>query len=403
VSSITRPRAVLRCAAILGLAALACLGACEGADDPNAYAPPPPPEVVVANPVTRDVTTYITYTGVVEASETVELRARVQGFLEAMHFEPGQRVEAGDLLFTIDRRQYEAEVAQAEATVRSLEAAYVGAVNDAALARELADQNAGPEIDAVIKAAARDSVAAEIERAQAALAEAQLNLDFCEVRTPTAGRVTRNLVDVGNLVGRGEPTLLATVVLASPAYVSVDISESDVLAVQRELEKSGQRANNEPGQISPDQWRPCELGLMDDDGFPVAGRVDYVEPRIDAATGTLTVRTRFENEDESLTPGFFARVRFPMSSASALLVPEAALLSDQQGRYAMVVNSENKVEVRRVEIGALDGDMRAVEEGLGPQDRVIVLGALKARPGAEVTPLTNDAAAPVRSGAADAR
>ncbi|MEC9373079.1 MAG: efflux RND transporter periplasmic adaptor subunit, partial [Planctomycetota bacterium] len=224
MSSALRPRNPLRRVAVVATLGVLAAAGCDFGDDPNAFAPPPPPEVVVANPVTRGVTTYLQYTGVIEASEIVDLRARVQGFLESIEFHPGQRVKAGDLLFVIDKRQYEAEVEQAEASVRSLEAALEGADNDAKLARELADQKAGPEIEALIKAAARDSIAAELARAQAAVVEARLNLDFCEVRAPIDGRVTRNLVDQGNLVGRSEPTLLASIVKASPCYVSVDVS-----------------------------------------------------------------------------------------------------------------------------------------------------------------------------------
>ncbi len=380
------------CALALLVAAWGGGGGCDG-DKGNAYVPPDPPEVIVAAPVERDVTTYLTYTGAIEASETVELRARVQGFLEKVNFQPGQRVKKGNLLFVIDKRQFEAAVDQAQASVRSLQAALKGAENDAKMARELADQQAGPEIDAVIKAAKRDSIEADIARAEAQLVEANLNLEYCDITAPIDGRITRNLVDPGNLVGRGEPTLLAHIVQSTPCYVPVDVSEADVLAVRRELERTGELGKNEPGQMGPGQWRPCELARADQTEFKVPGRVDYVEPAISTETGTLRVRTRFENTDESLLAGYFARVRFPMSSRKALLVPEAALLADQQGRYAVVVNEKDEVEVRRVRIGALDGTMRVVEEGLDADDRVIVLGVLKARPGAKVTPKAQEIAA----------
>jgi RND family efflux transporter MFP subunit len=254
------------------------------------------------------------------------------------------------------------------------------------LARELADQRAGPEIDAVIKGARRDAAKADVARAQADLADAKLNLEYSTITAPIDGRITKNYVDIGNLVGRGEPTLLATIVQATPAFVSIDASESDVLAVRRGREKSGDSKANEPGQVGPNTWRPVELALADEPEFNYKGRVDYVEPQMNPLTGTLRVRTRFENPDETLLPGLFARVRFPISSAKAVLVPESALLSDQQGRYALVVNDKNQVEIRRVRIGTLEGTMRVVEEGLTPQDRVVVLGVLKARPGAVVAP-----------------
>lgn len=371
----------------LVIASLATLlGSCSKGSDKNAYVPPPPPEVIVANPVERDVVSYLRYTGTIEASESVDLRARVQGFLEKVNFQPGQRVKKGELLFVIDKRQFQNELDQARAAMAAAQAAHKGAENDARLARELADQKAGPEIDAIIKAARRDVAEAEIERARARVADAELNLSYCEITAPIDGRVTRNLVDVGNLVGRGEPTLLATIVQSTPAYVSVDVSESDVLAVRRELEKAGQLGKNEPGQIGPGKWRPCELALTGQAEYKFPGRVDYVEPQLNQQTGTLRVRTVYENTDEALLAGYFAAIRFPMSSESSLLVPEAALLTDQQGRYALIVNDENKVEVRRVTLGTLDGDTRVVSEGLEPDDRVIVLGVLKARPGSVVTP-----------------
>lgn len=376
-------------ALLLGAAgALVC--GCKKGDDANAYVPPPPPEVIVAEPVERDVVSYLTYTGVIEASETVELRARVQGFLEKINFQPGQMVAAGDVLFVIDKRQYQAEVDQAQARVAGQEAALVGADNDARLARELADQRAGPEIDAIIKTARRDVVKADLDKAKAELAAADLNLEYCEITAPIAGRISRNYVDVGNLVGRGDPTLLAQIVQATPAFVSVDVNEADVLAVRRE-HQTQDGGQNEPGQIGPGKWRPCELSLADETSFEIQGRVDYVEPQMNAQTGTLRVRTRYENADNSLLPGLFSRVRFAMSSKQALLVPEVALLSDQQGRYALVVNEKDEVEAKRVKIGILDGNMRVVEEGLEPEDQVIVLGVLKARPGSKVTPKTEKA------------
>lgn len=361
----------------------ATMNGCKKQDSANAYAPPPPPVVVVANPVQRDVVSYVSYTGTIEASETVDLRARVQGFLERIAFQPGQRVKKGDVLFEIDKRQYQSAVEQAQAAVRAKEAALEGAENDARLARELADQNAGPEIDAIIKAAKRDSIKADVAQTKALLTEAELNLGYCTITAPIDGRISRNFVDVGNLVGRGEPTLLATIVQAVPAYVSVDVSESDVLAVRNKELQEGKPAAPE---IDRARRRVCELGLTTDAGYPYPGKVDYVDPQLNAQTGTLRVRARFENTDELLLPGLFARMRFPMASSTCVLVPEAALLSDQQGRFAMIVNAQDEVEIRRVKVGVLDGPDRVVEEGLTPSDRVIVLGVLKARPGAKVTP-----------------
>lgn len=382
----------MRARVAVAVAALAVVPACKEEDDKNAYVPPPPPEVIVAAPIQREVTRYLGYTGVVAASATVELRARVQGFLESVNFELGQAVKKGDLLFVIDRREYQAALDRAEAAVRSQEATLVGATNDAKLARDLADQRAGPEIDAIIKAARKAAIEGDLAVAKAQRDKAKLDLEFCEIRAPMTGRVTKNFVDPGNLVGRGEPTLLATLVQTQPVYVSVDASESDVLAVQRKLAAEEKVEGRERGQVAPGRWMPVELALRDESEFKTLGRVDYVAPELDRATGTLEVRARFENEDEFLNPGLFARVRFPMKTSLSLLVPEAALLSDMQGRYALVVNRENVVEQRRVQIGTPEGDLRVVVDGIAPGDRVIVRGVLKARPGAKVTPKTEEEA-----------
>jgi len=383
----SRPNLSIPAAALLALAV-----ACKEKDDKNAFAPPPPPEVVVASPVQREVTHYLAYTGVLEPSASVELRARVQGFLESLHFKIGQAVKKDDLLFVIDRREYQVALDRAEAAVRAQEANLLGASNDAKLARDLADQKAGPEIDAIIKAARKSAIEGDLAVSKAQRDKAKLDLGFCEIRAPMDGRITKNFVDPGNLVGRNEPTLLATMVCTTPIQVSVDVSEADVLAVQRRMAIGGKIEGRERGQTAPGQWIPVELALRDETEFKTIGRVDYVAPELDLATGTLEVRSRFENEDDFLTPGLFARMRFPMEKSLGLLVPEAALLSDMQGRYALIVNRENVVEQRRVEVGTLEGDLRVVTTGVAQGDRVIVVGVLKARPGAKVSPVDQAAA-----------
>jgi multidrug efflux system membrane fusion protein len=360
----------------------------------NAFAPPPPPKVTVGRPVQKNVTHYLEYTGTVEAHQMVELRARVPGFLDQVRFKPGAKVQKDDLLFVIDKRNYEAAVGRAEAQLASDKAALQGAESDAKIAEELASQRAGSEIDRIIKAARRDSARAAITAAEAEVVRTRLDLEFCDVRAPISGRITKNFVDVGNLVGQGLPTPLATLVEQKPVYVSVDVSESDLLNVRRE--RMQRDSSLEPGQVAPGEMRPVELALGSSAEFSVRGKVDYVDPLLNAQSGTIRVRAVFENEDEFLLPGMFVRLRFPMQNEAAVLAPDIALLSDQGGRYALVVDDHDEVQRRGVTVGELDGTQRVVTSGLSVDDRLVVNGLLRARPGAKVQP--QEAAATVPPG-----
>src|SRR5262245_26421274 len=257
----------------------------------NAFVPPPPAEVTVANPIQKEVTQFLEYTGTTEPYETVDLRARVTGFLDQVNFKPGSKVKKGDLLFVIDKRPYQAAVARAEAQVAADEAAHKAAEQDARIAAELFSQRAGSEIDKITKEGKRDSAKAAIAASKAILDNARLDLEFCEVRAPIDGRITKNYVDVGNLIspsgaqsaltpgssatgasaigslsasggGSGGGTVLATIVSYKPMYVSVDSSESDLLAVRRS--RIAADPTLEPGQMQGGQWRPVELALADE-------------------------------------------------------------------------------------------------------------------------------------------
>lgn len=349
----------------------------------NAFAPPPPPEVTVAHAIQRPVTRCLEYTGTTEAYQSVELRARVAGFLEEVKFKPGSVVKKGDLLFVIDKRTYQSAVEKAAAQVLANEASYKTAEWEASTAEQVFAQRAGSEIEKITKAGQRDSAKAAVEAAKATLDNAKLDLEFCEVRAPIDGRISKNLVDVGNLVGAGgQATVLATLVNTRPLYVTVDASESDVMSVRKErLAKS---PGSEPGQVSPGQWRQVNLATSESTEFDVHGQIDYVDPAINPQSGTIQVRCRFENENEFLLPGMFVRLRILLDTSDAMLAPDIALLSDQSGRYALVVNDKDVVEVRRVKLGVLDGTMRVVLDGLSPTDRIVVSGLQRARPGITV-------------------
>ena len=349
----------------------------------NTYAPPAAPEVTFSHPIRRQVTDYLEYTGTTEAYETVDLRARVTGFLEQVNFKPGARVKKGDLLFVIDRRPFQATVNRLKAEVLADEARWKAAEWEAKTAEDLAAKRAGSEIDKIDKIGKRDSAAAAIEAAKAALESATLDLEFCEVRAPIDGRITKNYVDVGNYVGApGQLTTLATVVNSRPLYVSVDVSESDVLLVRRQRMSKDQRI--EPGQIRLGEWRTADLAIGPSNLFNVHGHVDYVDPALNPQSATIHVRFRFENEDDFLLPGLFGRVRMPLETIDAVVAPDIALLSDQGGRFAYVVNEKDVVEIRRVKIGQLDGAMRVVVDGLTTSDRIVINGLQRVRPGVTV-------------------
>lgn len=376
-AAFTRRLAVVLCAVQLFWAPVGCK------PRTNAFVAPPPPEVTIAQPVRKPVTRYLEYTGTTEPYEQVELRARVPGFLEQVNFKPGAAVRKGDLLFVIDPRVFEADAQRAEADLAAHEATLRLAELTLARVTEAAKSAAASqqEVDAAV--AESDHAKAEADLARADLATARLNIEFTQVRSPIDGRITKNFVDVGNLVGSGgNATVLATIVSSKPLYVSVDCSESDLLAVRRA--RMTHEPGAEPGQIAPGEWRPVDLAIGDSAEFDVHGHIDYVDPALNPETGTIRVRARFDNADTLLLPGLFARVRILLDEQEPLLVPDIALMTDQTGRFALVVNDQNVVELRRVTIGALDGTLRVVQSGLVESDKVIINGLQRVRPGVTV-------------------
>lgn len=345
----------------------------------------------MAHPSRMAITRFLEYTGTTEAYESVDLRARVPGFLDQVNFKPGSMVKKGDLLFVIDPRVYDAQLKQAEADLASRKAALQLTETTLARIHQAASASAASKFEIDKATADRDQAQAQVDLAGAALLDARLNLEFTQVRSPIDGRITRNLVDVGNLVGAGgQATILATIVDSRPLYVNVDTSESDLLAVRRA--RMASQPGAEPGQIAPGEWRPVNLATGDSKQFDTHGWIDYVDPALNPQTGTIRVRCRFDNEDGLLLPGLFVRVHVLLETVEETVAPDIALLSDQSGRYALVVNDKDVVELRRVTIGALDGTMRVVLDGLTPADRIVVNGLQRARPGITVKPLEAGAA-----------
>lgn len=353
-----------------------------GCDGGNEYKPPPPPKVTVAKPEVRTVTDYLDFTGNTAAFNTVTLVARVEGYLEKIHFQDGQRVKTGDLLFTIQQNTYQAEVQRAQSEVLAQKAKLEYAETEFKRYTKLFAQNAAPATQVDQFRYDRDSAKAAVLGAQAQEELAQLNLDYTTVRAPFDGRMGRRLIDVGNLVGvGGQDTKLAQINMIDPIYVYFTINERDLLRVQGENAKAA-----ELGEKRPDE-QVLSFGLADTTDFPHQGKLDFAAITVNPETGTLLLRGIFPNPKYEILPGLFARVRAPLGDRpNALLVPVDAISFDQQGRYVLVVNDKNVVERRSVSTGQRVDDKQVIESGLTPDDWVVVDGVMRAIPGRDVTP-----------------
>jgi len=376
----------LRLAAVTALAAPMLLSGC-GQD--NRYVAPPAPKVTVVVPVPQAVTRYLEATGNTAAVNTTNLVARVSGFLQEINYKDGDQVKQGATLFTIEPEPYKLKLEQAQAaeaaaqaTLRQTDAEYERQTDLAS--RQIASKQT---LDNAL--ANRDSAQAKLKQAQVDTKQAAINLGYTQVKAPFGGIVTARLVSLGELVGANGPTQLATIVQTAPIYVNFTINEQEVLRVRAEIRRLG---------LTPEDLKkvPVEVGLQTDEGYPHQGTLDYAAPSVTQSTGTLTVRAILPNSNQVLVPGYFVRVRIAEDPENALLVPDVALGSDQGGRYVLVVNKDNVVEQRKVTIGPKVGELRAIESGLKPDDRVVVTGILRAIPGQKVDPqLQTAAAAPV--------
>ncbi len=395
------------------LMGLLFIGGCDTGK--NTYVAPPPPQVTVAHPIEKEIVETRDFTGTTKAFESVEILARVEGFLEAIEFEDGADVKAGQLLARIDPKPFEAALAQAKASLalakarrQSSEAELTRASAELAnmrtqLARVEAAQARSPgavtesEIElrqtavmtseAAVEAAkaAIASSEAEISAGEAEVTKAELNLSYTEVHSPIDGRVGRKNFDVGSLVGTPGATLLTTVVRYNPIYAYFTVSEQDFLRFNRERIAEDRKL---PSSASEQQKRTLLLGLGDEEGYPHQGRVDFADLALDESTGTYLVRGVFDNPDQLIPPGAFVRIRVPMEKKPALLVDETAIGRDQGGAYVLVVNDKNVVEMKRVTLGGKHDRMQIVSGGeLTPSDRVVVAGIQMSRPGASVTPV----------------
>jgi RND family efflux transporter MFP subunit len=361
--------------------AIGALAACDQTEAQTAPAPPPP-RVTVSEPLRRAVTEWDDYSGRFAPLAQVEIRARVGGALEEVHFRDGQLVRRGDLLFTIDPRPYQAAVAEAQGRLAEARSRLDLAQRELGRANELRRNQHVPE--AVVDQRA-DMVRAgnsAVAVGEAQVRRAQLDLDWTRVESPVTGRIGRHLVSPGNIISGGEAasTLLAIVVSVDPIDVYFDLDQSAYLRYQRLVRGGGLPSSGEAGT-------PVLLALGDDPAFRHRGRMNFVDNVADAQTGTVRGRARFANPDGAFTPGIFARLRLPGSAEyQAVLLPDSAIGNDQSRRVVFVVGEGNRVSMREVRPGRLIDGLRVVREGLRPDELVVVNGLQRVRAGQPVTP-----------------
>src|SRR5260221_974803 len=352
------------------------LSACEQ----NSFVPPPPPKVEVGLPVQRNVTRYLEATGNTAPIKSVDLVARVQGVLQSINYQDGTLVKEGTTLFTIEPDTYKMKLEQAQSAEAGLQASMKQAEADFKRQSDLVQRQAVSQATLDSSTAARENAQANLQQAQVNTKIAAVNYGYTNVVAPFDGIVSAHLVSVGELVGASSPTQLATIVQLDPIYVNFNVNEQDVLRIREEARRQGIT-------VSDLRQLPIEIGLQTESGYPHKGKLDYISPTLNQSTGTLAVRGVLPNPDRVLLPGFYVRVRVPFDQEpNALLVPDVALGSDQAGRYVLVVNGENVVEQRKVLTGPLEGDLRVIETGLKPDDRVVTSGLLRAIPGQKVDP-----------------
>jgi RND family efflux transporter MFP subunit len=352
---------------------------------PQAFAQGAPPAmpVSVSPPIAKKVIQWDEYSGRFEARAVVEIRARVSGFVEKLHFEDGQMVKAGDPLFTIDKRPYQIAVDSATADVARNKAQVELAELQVQRGNALVASRNIPEAENDTRKSTLAVNKAQLKAAEAALRNAELNLEWTEVTAPLSGRMSDRKVDPGNLIQGGQQgaTLLATIVSTDPIYFTFDVSESDYLRYQR-LYLEGRRAQAGSPTI------PVRIKLADETDWKRMGKIDFVDNVLSPRSGTIRTRAIVENKDRLLTPGVFGRVQLYGGEYDALLIPDSAVVSDQAHKIVFVVNKDNVVEARPVTLGPLYEGLRVVREGLKPEDHVVLDGLANpmVRPTAKVNP-----------------
>jgi RND family efflux transporter MFP subunit len=355
---------------------------------------PPPPAVTVAKPTQRTIVDHDEYVGRFVAVDTVEVRARVSGYLDKIDFKDGQTVKQGDLLFTIDRRPFQNSLDQARANLAQAKANFAYTDTDLQRAQSLVRERTISEQVFDQRVQAKRAAEASVAANEAAVRQAELDLEFTELRAPVSGHIGDRRVSIGNLVTGGtggNTTLLATIVSTDPIRFEFTFDESSFLRYER-LAAQGQDIASRGAST------PVSIKLIDEEDFAHQGRMDFVDNVIDRSSGTIRGRAVFENANGVFTPGMFARVRVPGSPPyQALLIPDAAIGTEQARKFILTVDAEDIARPKYVALGPLVEGLRVVKSGLAPDDRVIVNGLLRARPGTKVAPQEGGAAPPSSS------
>ena len=373
--------ALVRSATLLSLLLVPLLAACDDAVDGRAQTEtePPPPTVTVARPLVQRLTEWDEFTGRFEAVEQVEVRARVQGYLESVHFEDGQIVEKGHLLFVIDQRPFKNSVNIARASVAAAEAAYEQARITERRSLRLRDNDspAFQRADYEDQIQSRLQARSQLDRTQAELAAAELDLSFTKVTAPVRGRISYRRADVGNLVV--SDTMLTTIVALDPIYFAFDMSEADFVAYQRAVDR---------GELpsTRDNATTVNIRLADEEGWPRVGRMNFVDNVVDGSAGTVRARAIVANPNYFLAPGQFGIIRIPGSPFyDAILISDEAIVSDQARKLVLTLADDGTVQPKEIRPGPRELGLRIVRRGLTAEDRVIIKGVTRARPGARVT------------------
>ena len=349
----------------------------------HAQGAPPPPAVTVSPPVAKKITEWDEYTGRFEAAETVEVRARVAGFIDKVNFQDGQNVKKGDLLYSLDKRPYAIAVDAAKAEVSKAKAAIAFNESEVARVEPLIKTGSATARDAEQRKANLQQAVAQVDAANAAQKNAELNLEWTEVRAPGSGRISNTKVNAGNLVAGGSTgaTLLTTIVSIDPIRFVFDASEADYLRYSR-LSASGERASSRTAA------NPVRVKLADESSWDRAGKMDFVDNQVNTHSGTIRGRAIFDNKDGFLTPGTFGRLRLYGGETDALLVPDGSIVADQATKTVLTVGPEDKVVGKPVVLGPIIDGLRVIRSGLLPTDNVIISGLANpfVRQGVKVVP-----------------